>query len=163
MKTNEKEMKFTGATPIILAVTIITSSPIIVINQWWKNIFEIHSVSFYALVVSASILLAIGLPFYIYTVKIIKKGFQEGKLLTKGMFSICRNPLFAIVIFLILPGILLLFKSWLLLIIPLLFYIVFHMYIGREEKLLEEKFGNEFLNYKKNTSRIIPIFWKLKK
>ena len=159
MKTKGEEMKFGGASPKILGLTIILSIPIVVINSYWKSVFEIQ-IAGSALMVLVSAVVLIGLPLYIYTLRTIKKGFQEGKLITTGVFSVCRNPLFAIVIFLLLPGILLYFKSWLLLFILLIFYVVFQLFIGSEEKLLEDKFGHEFKEYKTKTSRIIPMFWR---
>lgn len=77
--------------------------------------------------------------------------------MTRDIFSLCRNPLFAVVVYLGLPGILLFFNSWILLMIPVFLYFAFKMFIGREEKLLEEIFGQEYIEYKKNTSAIFPI------
>ncbi len=163
MKTNEKKMKFEGASPIIFLVTILASIPIIAANYTWKSYFEIQIISRNALMIIAISMLVFGIPLYAATIKKIKKGFKEEKLITKGVFSVCRNPLFAFVIFLLLPVILLFFKSWLLLIIPAVLLISFYLFIGSEEKLLEKKFGKEFLAYKKNTSKIIPLFWEYKK
>jgi protein-S-isoprenylcysteine O-methyltransferase Ste14 len=163
METSKKKMKFVGESPIIFKVTFLASIPIVIINYCWKDIFTIRAIPSLAMVVSAFILLSIGILLYLYTLNIIKKGFKEEKLLTQGIYSVCRNPLFAIVIFIILPAILLFFKSWLLLIIPVLFYVIFQIFIGKEEELLEKKFGNEYIKYKTNTSRIIPIFWKFRR
>ncbi|MBN2159422.1 MAG: isoprenylcysteine carboxylmethyltransferase family protein [Spirochaetes bacterium] len=163
MSNNKIKITFWGASPIIFIITILLAIPIIIINYFYKTIFEINFISYNKIVILAIILLSIGVPCYIYTVKIIKNAFIEEKLITNNIFSICRNPLFAIVIFFILPGILLFFKSWLLLAIPFVLYLIFKIFISREEKLLEDKFGQDFTNYKKSTPTIFPMVWKFKR
>lgn len=90
----------------------------------------------------------------------MKNAYIEEKLITNGIFKLCRNPLFAEVIFLILPGIILFFNSLLLLTIPCFMYFIFKVFINREEKLLEKKFGEKYTDYKKVTNAIFPKFWK---
>lgn len=156
-------MKFVGATGIIFRAAAIASIPIIIANYYWRSFFGIQLVSNKLIIILAIILLGIGIPLYIYTLKTIKGVYHEKKIVTTGVYSICRNPLFAIVIFLILPGILLFFMSWLLLTIPLLLYLCFQKFIEQEELLLASTYGEEYVFYKKHTPRIIPMFWKFKK
>ena len=97
------------------------------------------------------------------TLKKIKVAYKKQELITNGVFSICRNPLFALVIFLLLPGIILFFNSWILLTIPCFMYIMFKIFINREEYLMEKEFGQEYIKYKNNTSALFPKVWKYKK
>ena len=154
--SNSKKLTFWGASPIIFIITILYTIPIIIINYFLKPVFEINFIPYKILVAFATFLLCIGIPLYIITLKSLKTAYKKKELITTGIFSICRNPLFAEVIFLILPGIILFFNSWLLLTIPCFLYIMFKIFINREEYLLEEVFGDEYIKYKNNTSAIFP-------
>ena len=161
--SDNKKLTFLGASPIIFITTIVYTIPIILINSFFKPIFEIPVIPNKILITLAIILLCIGIPSYIITFKVLKDAYKNQKLITNGIFSICRNPLFAEVIFLILPGIILFFNSWLLLTIPCFMYAMFKKFINREESLMEEIFGQEYIKYKSNTSAIFPKIWKYSK
>lgn len=162
MNNSTKKMSFWGASPKIFLFTIIFSIPVVILNILYKSVFEINFISGNALNILAVALLIIGIPLYINLGKKLKAAVAEGKLLTTGFFSICRNPLFAVVIFLLLPGILLFFKSWFLLLIPILQIICVEIFIGREEKNLETVFGQEYVVYKQKTPAVFPLIWKYK-
>ena len=154
---------FLGASPIIFASTIVYTIPIIIINIFFKPIFEIHFIPNKILITLGIFLLCVGIPLYIITFKALKTAYKKKQIITNGIFSICRNPLFAEVIFLFLPGIILFFNSWLLLTIPCFMYLMFKIFIHKEESLLEEIFGQEYIKYKSNTSAIFPQLWKYNK
>ena len=154
------KLTFLGASPIIFIATLAYTIPIIIVNHFFKSIFEIHFITNKILITLAIFLLCVGIPLYIITFKLLKAAYKKQKLITNGIFSICRNPLFAEVIFLIFPGILLFFNSWLLLTIPCFMYLMFKIFINREESLMEEIFGQEYIIYKSNTSSIFPKVWK---
>ena len=159
---NDK-LTFLGASPIIFIITIVYTIPIIIIYHFLKPTFEINFISYKVLYTLAIFLLCIGIPLYIRTFIILKAAYKKQELITTGIFSICRNPLFAEVIFLILPGIILFFNSWLLLTIPCFIYVMFKIFIYKEESLMEEIFGQEYVQYKGNTSTIFPKIWKYEK
>jgi protein-S-isoprenylcysteine O-methyltransferase Ste14 len=79
----------------------------------------------------------------------------EDELKTEGIYAYTRNPMFfgealiALGLFLILPYTLLLYGVF-------LFLYVLYSSSRREEKELQEKFGEEYMVYKKNTSFFIP-------
>ena len=164
MKRNDsKNLTFWGASPIIFVMTILFAIPIAIVNYCFKSIFEISFIPYKVLLIIAILLLCIGIPLYITTLITLKAAYKKKTLLTHGIFSICRNPLFAVVIFLLFPGIILFFNSWLLLTIPCFMIFVFKIFIIREEYLMESEFGQEYINYKSKTSAIFPIIWKYKK
>ena len=162
-KSDNDKLTFLGASPIIFILTIVYTIPIIIINHFLKPIFEINFIPNTIIMTLAIFLLCIGIPLYITTFKVLKAAYKDQKLITNGIFSICRNPLFAEVIFLLLPGIILFFNSWLLLTIPCFMYFMFKIFINREESLMEEIFGQEYVKYKNNVSAIFPKIWKFKK
>ena len=161
--SDNKKLTFLGASPIIFVTTILFTIPIIIINHFFKPIFEIKWIPKKVLMVAAIVLLCIGIPLYMATLKVLKKAYMKQELITKGVFSVCRNPLFAEVIFLLLPGIILPFNSWLLLTIPCFMYFMFKLFINREEYLMEKEFGQKYVKYKNETSAIFPKLWKYKK
>lgn len=160
---DNRKLTFLGASPIIFIFTILYSIPIIIVNHFLKPIFEIKCIPKKIFIAVAIILLFIGIPIYSATLKTLKAAYKKQELITSGIFSICRNPLFAAVIFLLLPGITLFFNSWLLLTIPFFMYIMFKIFIKREEHLMGKEFGQEYVEYKNNTSAIFPKLWKYKK
>jgi len=76
-------------------------------------------------------------------------------ILDDGLYGISRNPIYLAMI-LIYLGVTFLFNSiWFLPFLPLVLLIVYWGVILREEKYLEEKFGEEYLNYKNRVRRWI--------
>jgi protein-S-isoprenylcysteine O-methyltransferase Ste14 len=160
---DSKKLTFRGASPIVFLLTILFAVPIAVINYLFKPVFRIDFIPCEILIIIAIVLLCLGIPLYIVTLKMLRAAYRKKELITDGIFSICRNPLFAIVIFLLLPGIILFFNSWLLLSIPCFMYFMFVLFIHREEDLMEKEFGQEYIEYKNNTTVIFPAFRRYKK
>lgn len=76
-------------------------------------------------------------------------------LVLNGPFQFSRNPVYLSVIMMAL-GIAIFFGSLILLIFPPIFFIVFNRFLIRwEEKKLEETFGEEYLDFKRNVRRWI--------
>ena len=100
---DNKKMTFWGASPVIFILTILYTIPIIIINHYLKPVFVLNFIPPKFLIAGAFFLLCIGIPLYIITLKELKAAYTKQELISTGIFSICRNPLFAIVIFLLLP------------------------------------------------------------
>lgn len=162
-KDKNKKLTFWGASPIVFIMAILYAVPVIIVNHLLNPVFEINFVPYKILVAAAIFLLCVGIPLYIVTLKALRTAYRKKELITTGVFSICRNPLFAEVIFLILPGIILFFNSWLLLTIPCFVYVMFKIFINREESLMEKEFGPEYREYKNDTPAIFPKIWSYKK
>jgi protein-S-isoprenylcysteine O-methyltransferase Ste14 len=109
------------------------------------------------LMITGIVLLVTGLLFYFSTVKTLLKGLNETKLITKGPYKICQNPLYVSLILLIIPSLSLILNSWLLLTSTLLGYILFKIFIKSEYKELEAFFGEDYLKYKSETSEFFPF------
>jgi protein-S-isoprenylcysteine O-methyltransferase Ste14 len=84
-------------------------------------------------------------------------GFNKGELVTTGIFSVVRNPIYAAWILFILPGIMMFFQSWLMLATSLVTYIVFKAFIREEEQYLEKTFGQAYLDYKSKVNELFPF------
>ncbi len=84
------------------------------------------------------------------------KPFEESShLITDGVFRISRNPMY-LGMFLILIGLGLILGSLIPFILPFIFAVIIkRRFILMEEKMLLEKFGNEWLFYKNEVRRWI--------
>ncbi len=107
------------------------------------------------------LLVTTGVPIYLISALTVYKYFHEGKLATKGTYAFFRHPLYGSWIVFIVPGVVLLINSLIGLTVPVFMYGVFKILIGNEDEYLEEKFGDEFLEYKKRVGEIFPKFWTI--
>jgi len=85
-------------------------------------------------------------------------GYKNGRLVTEGPYSMCRNPLY----FFSVLGVLGIGCCTEMLTFPLLFVVAFAVFypfvIRSEEKRLEELFGAEFQKYKEGVPVFFPMF-----
>jgi len=85
-------------------------------------------------------------------------GYKDKELVTKGPYSLCRNPLY----FFSMVGVLGVGFSTETFIFPLIFLILFSIYypfvIKSEESKLESSFGVVFEEYKRNVPSFFPRF-----
>jgi protein-S-isoprenylcysteine O-methyltransferase Ste14 len=98
----------------------------------------------------------IGFPIWISGAKEIKKNFEEGKLITSGIFKYIQHPIYCAWGLFYIPAIVLMTRSWIGFVIPVVFYLSFVYRISFEEKYLSDKFGEKYLFYKNSTGRIFP-------
>lgn len=105
-----------------------------------------------------------GITLWIKSVlhKKILEEIKAGHLVTDGVYSIVRNPIYSAFIF-IFTGCLLFASNLYLLILPCIFWVYLTILMKlTEEKWLKEKFGEEYIVYCKKVNRIIPWFRKNK-
>ena len=83
-------------------------------------------------------------------------GYEEpSKLVMEGPFKKSRNPMYLGMVLLLL-GLAICFRNLFSLIIPLLFFLYLHLLvIPKEEKLMKNTFGKEYLVYKQKVRRWI--------
>jgi len=151
-----KKMDFFGIGPKIgrifipwLALTIILSSI--------SNSFNFYAEWNSGMAISGAVLLVFGLIFYFSSVRLLLSGLKEGKLVTTWTFSLCQNPLYMSFIWFLIPAIALLLNSWLVLTTSIVGFILLKVYVSQEYQVLEETFGEEYLNYKSETPEFIPM------
>lgn len=102
-------------------------------------------------------LLSIGFIFYLNTIIVFLKDFKQGKLITRGPFSLCRNPLYTSIILLILPGFGILFHSGIILSIPVVLYLNFKISIHGESIILKRTFGSQYDEYCSRVREFLPV------
>ncbi len=85
-------------------------------------------------------------------------GHKNTTLITYGVFSIVRNPLYFFS-FIGMTGIALISGHILIMVmLPVIFLVMYHFLIKREEGFLEETFGDEYKQYMKDVPRFFPNF-----
>ena len=100
---------------------------------------------------------------YITSAFSIHRAYAEDTLRTKGVYSICRHPLYSSFVVFTVPGICLLFKSWITFSVPFVMYIFLKVLIKEEEDYLSGRFGSEYEEYSENTSLVFPKIWRYEK
>jgi protein-S-isoprenylcysteine O-methyltransferase Ste14 len=101
--------------------------------------------------------LGIGVIFWVWSAVYFLKYFIPGNLITKGPFSLCRNPIYSSIIVFIIPSIGLFFHSGLILSMALVLYLVFRISIHGETSVLRRIFGSEYEQYERSVNVIIPF------
>ncbi|MEI6287787.1 MAG: isoprenylcysteine carboxylmethyltransferase family protein [Bacillota bacterium] len=148
-----------GIGPSLTILTIIYFLAAGIIDYLYQPLFKAQSIDEALFYVIGWPLLLVGVVYWFVSIRAIIRIFKTGKLCTTGVFGVCRHPLYASFVVFIVPGISLLFHSYLLLTVPVFMYLVFRFEIRREERELTAVFGKAYDNYKKRTN---AIFIKLK-
>jgi len=84
---------------------------------------------------------------------------EDHQLFTEGVYNYIRNPMYSGALISTI-GFCLVFRCIIILIIMFMYsFLVFRMRINEEERILDEKFGNKFKEYKKRTKKLIPFLY----
>lgn len=140
-------MKITGAAPKIAIPTFLYLGITVVIDIYTKPLFTITMNNYSLLLVISIILLVTGISIVAVTGRKLLKSFKAGILMKDGLYKIFRNPMYAAYILFNIPGICLLFNSWLVLTTVIINFTLFKIFIREEHRYLEEKFGDEYKKY----------------
>ena len=79
---------------------------------------------------------------------------EDTEFKTNGLYKISRNPMYLGFDLLTISAIVYTMNFWVLL-LGLYSIVVYHLIIKGEEKFLEERFGDSYLQYKKNVRRYL--------
>ena len=158
MKDN-KTLPMYGVGPIYVAVIMITAIVFSVLSHFdYIPSYNIDALNIPLLVLG---IILIILSIYMWYVSVINeridKYISEGKLVTTGIYSYTRNPIYSAFTLLSI-GILLIVNNYYLLVLSFVYWLFLTILMkNTEEKWLEDKFGKEYLEYKKKVNRCIPI------
>lgn len=109
-------------------------------------------------IIAAIFMIILGIYLWIQAVIVqkINKKVTEKKLITTGVYSIVRNPVYSAFIF-IFTGLLLFTANYILLILPFVFWAFLTILMkNTEEKWLKNEFGEEYEVYLKQVNRVLP-------
>ena len=149
-------LKFTIFSVLYLVLTLV-------VHCVWYPTFVIQGIPYAVLVVAGLILMAVGIPMWVTASKAVDRAFEEGVLATQGVYALCRHPIYGNAIFFTIPGVILFFRSWLLLTVPVAMYVIFRFLIGEEEEYLRHRFGPAYLEYAREVNAVFPKVWKLRR
>ena len=127
-----------------------------------RDVFPPHTPLSVFLAIFGILVILLGLIIYILAIKIkITKAIKENRLLTTGVYSIVRNPIYSAWL-LLCTGVLLCSGSLLL---ALLLFLIFWAYLTilmkhTEEKWLTKLYGAPYTEYCKKVNRCLPWFPK---
>jgi len=162
MKDNE-QMSLFGVGPKLAIITLAYSVIIYFVSSANKDLFAINILSRNVLTVAGIVLLLFGLTLHVICGRTIVEIRKEDKLSNKGMYKMCRHPMYSVWIFFNIPALALLLGSWLMLTIPVFMYIIFRIFIRTEENYLKERYPQDYAEYKKNVNLVFPCLWRLVK
>ncbi len=102
----------------------------------------------------ALIILGLGLHFWSFST--LRNWWADNKLCTKGPFKHFRHPMYAAWITFVCPGAALYLNSWLYLFWLLLLQIIWHKFVKKEEIIMIDTFGEDYIDYARQTGRFFP-------
>jgi hydroxyacylglutathione hydrolase len=133
----------------------------LVVHVTWYPLLVIQGMPPAVLIAVGLILIAIGVPVWVAASKEVDRAFEAGELATQGVYALCRHPIYGSATFFVVPGILLLFRSWVLLAVPVAMAVLARLLVQREEAYLREKFGQAYPEYAASVGALFPRIWRL--
>ena len=164
-KQIKKHLPMYGVGPLYVSIILITTI-IFIFLSYLKFIPSYNIKELSTSIIMLGIILII-VSIYMWCKAVIKDNIDKyiikNKLLTTGIYSYTRNPIYSAFTILSL-GLILISNNYYLLILPILYYLFLTvLMILTEEKWLKEVFGSEYEEYKKKVNRIIPIKKRINK
>jgi hypothetical protein len=159
MKEN-KHLSVLGVGPLYVISILILTIIALILNQL-NVVYKIKILNKFLIILAIiSILIAISLWVSAVLFSKVRTKIKENTLVTTGVYSIVRNPIYSAFLFLF-TGILLFTRNLYLLIFPIIFWIYLtYLLKETEEKWLKDKFKEEYQKYMKKVNRIIPNIFK---
>jgi len=102
------------------------------------------------------LLVAAGVVIYFSALRRLHRALAEDSLATDGVYGWMRHPIYSAFIMFLVPGVVLIVRSVLGLTIPVVMYILFRLFIRREERLLAAEFGEEYWAWRRRTNAVLP-------
>ena len=157
-----KKMSVLGIGPVyVISCLIITILSIYISEKGFLNSGKVYELKGF-MVLTGAVCIALGIVLWLNAVVSQKmvKAIKNNKLLTTGVYSIVRNPVYSAFYF-VLTGSLLIEANLWLMILPILFWIYMTVLLKlTEEKWLLDAFGEEYIKYCSKVNRVFPWFPK---
>lgn len=158
MKSQEFKMPAFGVGPLyVITCLILTIGGICLHLKGYLYQGELNKGKI-IFIIAGILLILFGIYLWLQAVIVekINKKVKEKKLITSGVYSFVRNPVYSAFIF-IFTGSLLLTANYFLLILPFIFWAFLTILMkNTEEKWLKNEFGKEYEIYLKKVNRVIP-------
>lgn len=151
-----EKMSLWGVGPRIGRWTFCYLAAAVAATLVWPAVFSIGFVARGYLTAAGGVLLLLALPLYVATVRAVARAHREDRLVTTGPYAVCRHPLYALWILLIVPAVAAFLASWLVLTASLFMYVVTRVETRHEEAYLEQRFGEAYREYKRRVNAVLP-------
>lgn len=145
-----------GVGPYLIGLIIIMSLLFFVLS--FHNIIPVYKSNQIILSVLGFILIVIGTIFWLSANfnSRIDDGIRNNQLITTGIYSKVRHPIYAAFLYAV-TGAILIFDNLFLLFLPVIFWLILTVVIkNTEEKWLIEWYGDYYLIYSRKVNRFIP-------
>lgn len=144
----DKKMSLMGVAGKIMIVLFVSLTVTASINFLFKPMFRITE-NYQKLVLVAVLAAVVGFTLNLIAAYGMLRAYRKGQLATGGLYSVFLNPMYTFQILITVPGLLLLFNSWLVMLTIIPVFIAFKFFVKEEEEYLKEKFGSLYIVYRK--------------
>jgi protein-S-isoprenylcysteine O-methyltransferase Ste14 len=141
-----KLKELVGAGDWIVGITLPFAVLGNVANKLWPGVFRM-CLGLPGLIVGI-VLLAVGVPVWLFSVMQILRYVPRGRLITTGPFALVLHPLYTSVAMLVIPGCGFVLDTWLGPALGLILYGASRIFAGSEETLLSVRFPEEYSRYR---------------
>lgn len=125
----------------------------------FSRITRVAGAAYQALAAVGAVIVVLGIPFYLCAIIPVMRAFKEGRLVTTGVYGMCRHPVYAAWLVFFVPAIALFVDSWLFLTAPAAMRLMAGSLVKKEDDWLERTFGKEYLEYKERVPAFMPYGW----
>lgn len=163
-KDERNHLPVLGVGPVYVIIIVILTTTCIVLSQMGVLPYLRIRATIAVFHTAGTIFFVAGI--WLWVSAAIKERLQdniiENKLITTGVYSVVRNPIYSAFSF-VLTGVLLIYGNLYLFPLSLLYWALLTIMMrATEEKWLLEQFGDEYRDYCKRVNRCIPWLPKAK-
>lgn len=152
-----REISRWGVGPSILMAAGAYAAAAGLVTWLWPEVCLVAAIPHPVFVVAGVVLAAVGVPMLVMAGRAATAAYNSDRLATTGIFGLTRNPIYAAWIVFLIPGLVVVSRSWPLFLTPLVAYLVFKVRIGRENEYLEKRFGEAYRQYKARVNELVPF------
>ena len=154
-----REMNRWGVGPSIMVIAGSYGALAGAATWLWPEVFIVSTIPSMVFLGAGILLFVVGVPMLIISGLELSSAYNSDELVTTGVFGLVQNPIYSAWIVFLIPGLVLLTRSWPMFLTPLVAYVVFKTRIGREREYLEKRFGDAYREYRSQVNELIPC-WK---
>lgn len=155
--TSNEKMTWGGIGPRLACITLPYVILALAVMHKDPGFLRLDFLDILPVEVFGYVLLGIGLVFWGASAVVFLKEFKQGKLIVRGPFALCRNPIYASIIVFIVPSFVLIFHSGMILTIDLVLYQNFTLSIHGERLVLRRTFGDAYASYERSVNELFPF------
>ncbi len=138
-------------------LTILFSVIPLSISFYFYPSFQIKIIPQIVLTIIGIIFILAGLAMFLISYITIDRAYYQEKFVKTGVYRCCRHPLYASWLVFIVPGMVFIVNSWLGFTVPIFMYFLLKKLVQKEEIYMEQKFGDEYRDYKRQVPCLLPF------